>query len=832
MNELRDRIIRHRLVLIDLALILTAVFMFFIMDMIVFFFHIIFVLLAIGAFFWKFRSFALRASFWVILTTAMVLRAVISGQTQFDELIEIPLLSIILMTVFFISSRRALAQIQLANEQIALTRALEERSEALVKLEALEKNRQTHTKFLELLNRMTEIALEAENPGLILKVLVEYIGKFFEANDCFFARWDETNAATIPITAYGSLSDIYPHMRFEPGERTLTASIMETGHPIAISDVKTSSYIDSKVASLFPSSSMLGLPLIMQGRKLGALILGYNQNRLFDPGEISRAKIAAEQIALLLSKSQLLEEAHKQVAELTALHDVALASIEADSEDQLIEHVTNIIGQNLFPDNFGIMLLDENSGILHAQTSYRFLSPEELHMMDIPLGEGITGQVAKIGTPQRIGNVHLVESYLNVDKRTISKLCVPIKLRERVLGVINAESTKRNAFSVDDERLLVTLAGQLATAIEQLRRAQNERKMLDQLTHSNDLIYSIAQITTQIERALTMDEIIKVLGNELHNIGLTCIMAVHNVDQSLFTVNYTSLELSFLEIVESGLGYPLIQYTFSREKLNRALGEKEILHPATISNPEVEIQILFNNVENLGIVRILQEIGVTPGTEPLRLPLVFEENLLGILWVWGKGISKVDLPIMSLFAKQIGISLERARLFQEVQSISLTDPLTGLHNRRSLFQLGRVEFSRAHRMNRPICCMMLDVDHFKLINDNYGHPSGDQVLQEVAKRCKASVREIDVVGRYGGEEILIFLPDTDLVPALQIAERICSSIAGTLVIDSQHTINVSVSIGVATKDENTLHLETLIARADQAMYVAKHKGRNRVAVSK
>ena len=713
-----------------------------------------------------------------------------------------------------------------------LSTVTRERGEALAKLEQLEKDRQAHLKFMELLNEMTGTALEADDPKAILKVFIEHIGKLFEADDCFFARWDDANSVTIPIVAYGSLNDTYPRMHFEPGERTLTASIMEAGRPITISNLENSSFVSPKFATQFPSSSMLGLPLIVQGRKLGALILGYNKSRLFDPGEISRAEIAAEQIALVLLKSQLLKDAHRQVLELTALHDVALASIEADNEDQLIEHVTDIIGKNLFPNNFGIMLLDESSGILHAHPSYRFLSPEELHMVDIPFGEGVTGQVAKTGIPQRIGNVHRVESYLNVDQRTISELCVPIKIRERVLGVVNAESAKRNAFTVDDERLLVTLAGQLVTAIEQLRKAQNERKMLDQLTHSNNLIYSIAQITTQIEKALTMDEIIQTLGSELHNIGLTCIMAIYDVNQLLFTINYTSLQPSFLEIVENGLGYPLIQYTFSGDKLNRALGAKEILQPTVLSNPEVEIEILFDNAENLGIVRILQEIGVTPETEPLRLPLVFEENLLGILWVWGRGIAKSDLPIMSIFAKQIGISLERARLFQEVQSLALTDPLTSLHNRRSLFQLGKIEFSRGHRMGRPIACMMLDLDLFKQINDNYGHPVGDQILQEFAKRCKDSVREIDLVCRYGGEEIIILLPETDLLPAVQVAERICSGVATTPIQVSQQEIHVTVSIGVAAKDENTVDLETLIARADQAMYIAKHKGRNRVAVSK
>jgi diguanylate cyclase (GGDEF)-like protein len=291
------------------------------------------------------------------------------------------------------------------------------------------------------------------------------------------------------------------------------------------------------------------------------------------------------------------------------------------------------------------------------------------------------------------------------------------------------------------------------------------------------------------------------------------------------------MEPNVLEQMESGLGFPLIKSTFSLKKLKSTLKIDNILHSAVVENPADEIQVLFTQRREKGVSDILQGIGIGPETELLRLPLVFEEKLLGILWVWGKGIFEADLPIMSIFAKQIGISLERAHLFQEVQSLALTDPLTGLQNRRSLFELGRIEFSRAQRMQRPFCCMMLDLDHFKQINDNYGHPLGDQVIQEFAKRCKSAVREIDLLGRYGGEELLIFLPETDSETAMLVAERLRASVERTPMKVSGEELNVTVSIGVSRKDENTLELETLIARADQAMYIAKHKGRNIVAIS-
>jgi len=679
-----------------------------------------------------------------------------------------------------------------------------------------------------LLSEITGMALEADSSDLALKILVERIGKLFKADDCFFALWDEKKGVPIPTAAYGSMSDIYPYIQFEPGEHTLTTSVIEAGHPIAIVDFDNSPYIDAKVAAIFPSRSMLALPLIAQNRKLGALLLGYNRSRSFNENEIHRAQIASEQIALVVSKSLLLEEERKQVKQLTVLHDIALISIEVDNEDELIGRVTDIIGQNLFLDNFGILLLDEQTETLHAHSSYRFFSSEELHVMDVHLGEGITGQVAGTGKAQRLGNVRRVKEYLDVDDRTVSELCVPIKFKDQILGVINAESTKRDAFTEDDERLLITLAGQIATAMEQIHKAQAERKWLDQLAHSNDLIYALAQITTHIEKAFSSDDIIQNLGKELRKIELICIMAPYDKERDLFTINYTSMEQQFIEIVETGLGHPFLKYEFPRDKLNA----ENLLHPTALSDPIDEIETLFLNTDREGVAEILRKIDIGPGTGLLRLPLIFEENLLGILWIWGKSLTRADLPIMSIFAKQIGVSLERARLFQEVQSLALTDSLTGLHNRRSLFELGRVEFSRAHRMKRAFCCMMLDVDHFKQVNDIHGHPIGDQVLREFAKRCKSSVREIDLVGRYGGEELIILLPETERKTAMQVAERLRLSIAATPIKVSDKEINVTVSIGVATKDEYTLHLETLIARADQAMYMAKHKGRNRVAISK
>jgi diguanylate cyclase (GGDEF)-like protein/PAS domain S-box-containing protein len=694
-----------------------------------------------------------------------------------------------------------------------------------------EKDQLDYTAFLESLNYITRIVLEARDLESTLKALVENIAKLFRADDCYLALWDEVYERPVPMVAYGSMKDSYSQLVFDGGEHTLAASLMKSGHPLVIPDMNDSLHVSPKISSLFPNRTMLGLPLIVQDRKLAILYLGYNQSHSFSQKELRQAEIAAQQIALGMMKIQLLEESQKRVKQLTVLNEIAVLSTQVDTIDRLIESTTEIIGKNLFPDNFGVLLLDEEMGVLHAHPSYRFISNNALFIGDVPIGQGVTGQVAQTGQPVRIGNVEVLNNYINVDPNTASELCVPIRLKGRVLGVINAESTKAEGFSPDDELLLGTLAGQLATAIEQQRAAQAEREWLNQLAHSNELIYTIAHITTHIEKALTQEEIVLTLGRDLSKIGLTCCMATFDKKHSLFTVSYISLEPKTRDRVENSIGFPLVKHTFTLEKLNSILNRADICHPAAVETPEKEIQVLFPRQRKKRVPEILRDIGVGPEIELLRLPLVFEERLLGILWLWGKGITKADLPIMSIFAKQIGSSLERARLFQEVQSLALTDALTGLQNRRSLFELGRIEFARSKRMERPFCCLLLDVDHFKQINDNYGHPVGDQVLRAFAQNCKNMVRETDIIGRYGGEELVIFLPETDVETAVQVAERLRSAIEKTPITVSNRDVNFTISIGVAAKDENTLDLQTLVARADQAMYIAKYKGRNRVAIS-
>lgn len=181
------------------------------------------------------------------------------------------------------------------------------------------------------------------------------------------------------------------------------------------------------------------------------------------------------------------------------------------------------------------------------------------------------------------------------------------------------------------------------------------------------------------------------------------------------------------------------------------------------------------------------------------------------------------------FANQAAIAIQNARLYSEAQRLAITDPLTGLYNRGHLIKMARTELERARRYNEPLGIIILDIDNFKDVNDTFGHPVGDEVLRALARIFQMSMRSYDAVGRYGGDEFMIILPETDLDQTMMTAERLRELIAALEVMADDQAVRISASLGVANLREiPNPTLDRLIQRADQALYRAKQAGRNRV----
>lgn len=159
---------------------------------------------------------------------------------------------------------------------------------------------------------------------------------------------------------------------------------------------------------------------------------------------------------------------------------------------------------------------------------------------------------------------------------------------------------------------------------------------------------------------------------------------------------------------------------------------------------------------------------------------------------------------------------------------AITDSMTGLFNRRHFLNIASSAWDRYHRYNCPLSLLMLDIDHFKSINDRFGHDVGDRVIVQVAEVCRESNRNADVLARFGGEEFVVLLPETNLQEAIIGAERLRQLVSERLLQVDNGVVNATVSVGVAQADHATLALTDMLKRADQMLYDAKRSGRNRV----
>jgi diguanylate cyclase (GGDEF)-like protein len=190
--------------------------------------------------------------------------------------------------------------------------------------------------------------------------------------------------------------------------------------------------------------------------------------------------------------------------------------------------------------------------------------------------------------------------------------------------------------------------------------------------------------------------------------------------------------------------------------------------------------------------------------------------------------------IESEFTKKIARNkqIEMDAVMVQASEVAHVDPLTFLVNRRTIIRELQDEVLRAGRYQSILSISVADVDNFKVVNDTYGHPIGDEVLRQVAHQLRDSVRHPDIVGRYGGEEFLIILPNSDSNAAAEQAARLCRQVRETVVQVKGHEVNITLSIGTAEFRFGVDTWDTLLSRADNAMYEAKNGGRDRWAMAK
>jgi len=269
---------------------------------------------------------------------------------------------------------------------------------------------------------------------------------------------------------------------------------------------------------------------------------------------------------------------------------------------------------------------------------------------------------------------------------------------------------------------------------------------------------------------------------------------------------------------EMAVGRIFALYEITKE-ISRAQDEKEIME---IFNGELRKHLFFQECKLLEVNSDTENL-----PDAFIVPLYSEKRVIGHLAI--KGLSDSEQDNFSIMADQLALGLKRVRLYQDIERLAITDSLTEVLTRRYCLERFSEEFERAVKHKSHLSFVMIDVDHFKSYNDKFGHLVGDAVLKEIGILIKANVREIDFVGRYGGEEFCVVLPETSKEGGEFVAQRVRLAVAQSQIKAFDETLKVTISLGLATSPEDAANPQELIDKSDWALYRAKKLGRNRVS---
>lgn len=289
--------------------------------------------------------------------------------------------------------------------------------------------------------------------------------------------------------------------------------------------------------------------------------------------------------------------------------------------------------------------------------------------------------------------------------------------------------------------------------------------------------------------------------------------------QTVLIANDHPEELHVLERLLTSEGYHVL-----------AVGQPgEIIDLAVTHSPDVVI--LGLDTDNQAALMLCEQFRLTAATQDV--PVILQTSRYCEVDKIVEGLSRgaFDYLIKPYhereFIARVGVMARISSILKRERQLAITDELTGLLNRRYIMQRLREELNRAARNSAPLSCLMMDLDHFKVVNDTFGHLTGDRVLRQTARITSECKRVSDVVGRYGGEEFLMLLPETGQKGAMILAERIRNQIEKTAFSDEGKVIRITASVGVATcAHSDGGNPEEIIRTADNALYMAKHRGRN------
>ena len=513
---------------------------------------------------------------------------------------------------------------------------------------------------------------------------------------------------------------------------------------------------------------------------------------------------------------EIKEQEQRQLAE--ALTDTAAAINSTLNLDEVLESILTNVGRVVPHDTANIALVEVDNSVRFVRTkgyekhgTQDVVPALELRVEDVPNLK----KMAETGEPcinsdtdadpewdRSIPGSSWIKSYMGA----------PIIGKGQLHGFINLDAGTPNFFKEEYIPRLQVFANQAAVAIDNARLFNEVAKSAEEMT----ILY---EISSKVTERLDLEGVIKTLFEKLKKI--------------------TTIDLFYAAILNE---------TEDTATFHMYQGEEEQIDFGPLSM--VERPSLTRYVLEKGKVVYIPDaydkdsefpeskMAKIPGHDELSIlgvPLTLGNEKLGVLCLQAEkpnAYSPDQIRLVETIAHQASISISNAQMFEKIQGMAILDTLTGIYNRRYFYEYAENEIIRSQRYNNEMSLIMLDIDHFKLVNDRFGHLIGDQTLKMIVDTCLSVLRKSDVMCRFGGEEFLVLLPETSKLDAVIAAKRICQAIAEqSLPTDSElGPVSVTVSIGITQLKSKTETLEDLIGQADQALYEAKETGRNRVCV--
>jgi diguanylate cyclase (GGDEF)-like protein len=479
------------------------------------------------------------------------------------------------------------------------------------------------------------------------------------------------------------------------------------------------------------------------------------------------------------------------------LYDVSQAVLSTFDLDEVLSQILMIAKDYFRVENCAILLLDSTDQKLKVRKEF---GGNRLNI-EIPVGKGIIGSSAKRKLPIYVPDVSKDARYIKTFTETRSELAIPLMVRDEVYGVLDFQSGTLDYFDSDTIDLLTLFSTQASIALANSRLYSKEQRQRAQL----EAINAIAdQISKTIELTDLLEKICSLITGKFSVDHAVLMLRDGEADEQRLVMRAHAGRLTALMEGQWELppGDGLCRTSYHRGEV-------------VVENDVAKAQRYIP--------------GFKETRSELCLPLIALEETLGVLVLESAQIENFqeeDIRVLQSVADICAIGVRNAMQLHQAKTMASTDGLTGIYNRRG-FETRIIEsLAAAERNGLGLALLMIDIDHFKKLNDEFGHLLGDEVLRQVAKVFSQHIRKNDLVCRYGGEEFAILLPETHTERAMGVADKLRKVV-------QEHQFPgvprpVTISLGIADFPNHAKGRDELVRAADSALYVAKVNGRNRI----